>query len=101
MSPLLEPERFIYIRCRQAEYPIPLVIGELPSHVTKIEEREKESETISVVEIKVRDVSIPRPTNMMSCIQKLEVVGRYELKQSMKQILHTNGQFTGLSHEDP
>ncbi|XP_049360466.1 uncharacterized protein LOC125825176 [Solanum verrucosum] len=54
-----------------------------------------------VTELKVRDVAISRPTNMTSCIQKPEPGGRFELKQSMVQILHTNWQFTGLSHEDP
>ncbi|KAK4709645.1 hypothetical protein R3W88_004158 [Solanum pinnatisectum] len=38
---------------------------------------------------------------MTSCIQKPEAGGRFELKQSMVQLLHENGQFTGLSHEDP
>ncbi|KAK4724659.1 hypothetical protein R3W88_027438 [Solanum pinnatisectum] len=38
---------------------------------------------------------------MTSCIQKPGAGGRFELKQSMVQLLHTNGQFTDLSHKDP
>ena len=52
-------------------------------------------------EMRVRDVAIPRPTNVTSCIQKPEVGGILESKQSMVQILHSNEQFTGLCHEDP
>ncbi|KAH0636433.1 hypothetical protein KY289_036348 [Solanum tuberosum] len=52
-------------------------------------------------EMKVKDVAIPRTTSVTSIIQKPEVDGRFELKQSMVQLLHTNGQFTGLTHEDP
>ncbi|KAH0773652.1 hypothetical protein KY290_010789 [Solanum tuberosum] len=54
-----------------------------------------------MAEVKVRDVAIPRTTSVTSCIQKPEAGGRFERKQSMVQLLHTNGQFTGLSHEDP
>ena len=54
-----------------------------------------------MAEMKVRDVAIPRTTNVTSCIQKPEAGGRFELKQRMVQLLHTNRQFTGLLHEDP
>ncbi|KAH0735035.1 hypothetical protein KY285_010742 [Solanum tuberosum] len=54
-----------------------------------------------MAELRVRDVAIPCPTNVTSCIQKPEAGGRFELKQSMVQLLHANGQFTGLPHEDP
>ncbi|KAK4721372.1 hypothetical protein R3W88_011605 [Solanum pinnatisectum] len=54
-----------------------------------------------MAELRVRDVAIPRPTNVTSCIQKTEASGRLELTQSMVQLLHTNGQFTGLPHKDP
>ncbi|KAK4721515.1 hypothetical protein R3W88_011748 [Solanum pinnatisectum] len=47
-----------------------------------------------MVEINVRDVAIPHITSVTSCIQKLEAGGRFELKQSMVQLLPTNGQFT-------
>ncbi|XP_015160406.1 uncharacterized protein [Solanum tuberosum] len=53
-----------------------------------------------MAEMKVREVAIPRTTSVTSCIQKLEAGGRFELKQSMVHLLHTNGQFTSLSHED-
>ena len=49
----------------------------------------------------VRDVAIPLTANLASSIRKPPPGGRFELKQSMVQILHTNGQFTGLPHEDP
>ena len=52
-------------------------------------------------EMRVRGVAIPRPTYVTSCIQKLEAGGRFELKQRVVQILHSNGQFTGLSYKDP
>lgn len=54
-----------------------------------------------MVDMKVRDVVISRTTNMASCIQKPKAGGRFELKQSMVQLLHINGQLTCLSHEDP
>ncbi|KAH0709383.1 hypothetical protein KY284_010810 [Solanum tuberosum] len=54
-----------------------------------------------MAEMKARDVAIPRTTNVTSCIQKPEAGGRFEPKQSMVQLLHTNRQFTSLSHEDP
>lgn len=101
MSPLSELERFIHRRWRQAEYPILLVNGELPSPITKAEEREQTPEKMAINEIRVRDVTIPQSTNMTSCIQKPEAGGRFDMKQSMVQILHSNGKFTNLSHEDP
>lgn len=51
-------------------------------------------------ELRVRDVAIPCPTNVKSGIQKSEAYGMFELKQSMVQILHINGQFLGMPHED-
>ena len=52
-------------------------------------------------EMKVRDVEIPLTTNVTSSIQKPELGGRFELKQNMVQLRHTNMQFSGLSHEEP
>lgn len=48
----------------------------------------------------VRDVAIPRATNVTNTIQKSPSGGKFELKQNMVQLLHTNGQVTGLPHED-
>ncbi|XP_049365277.1 uncharacterized protein LOC125830110 [Solanum verrucosum] len=53
-----------------------------------------------MAEMKVRDTTIPLTTSVTLCIQKPQAGKRFELKQSMVQLLHTNGQFTGLSHED-
>lgn len=92
LSPLSEPERLVHRSQRQDEYPIPLVIGALES-LRKKENQELETLTD---EIKLRDVGIPRPTNVSSSIRKPEAGGRFQLKQSMVQILHTNGQFTGV-----
>jgi len=78
-------------------YPVPLVASEPTSPASSVEDEEPEI----MAKLKVRDVAILRPTNVTSCIQKPEAGGRFELKQSMVQLLHTNGQFTGLSHEDP
>ncbi|KAK4737889.1 hypothetical protein R3W88_001586 [Solanum pinnatisectum] len=44
---------------------------------------------------------IPLTTNVASSIRKPPPGGRFELKQSKVQLLHSNGQFTGLPHEDP
>ncbi|XP_049397317.1 uncharacterized protein LOC125861470 [Solanum stenotomum] len=49
----------------------------------------------------VCDVAVPLTSNLASSIRKPPPGGRFELKQSMVQILHFNGQFTGLPHEDP
>lgn len=49
----------------------------------------------------VRDVAIPLTANLASSIRKHPPGGRFELKQNMVQILHANGQFTCLPHEDP
>ncbi|XP_049347870.1 uncharacterized protein LOC125812419 [Solanum verrucosum] len=49
----------------------------------------------------VRDVAVPLTANLASSIRKPPPGGRFELKQNMVHILHTNGQFTGLPHEDP
>ncbi|XP_049406133.1 uncharacterized protein LOC125869732 [Solanum stenotomum] len=49
----------------------------------------------------VRDVAVPLTANLTSSIRKPPPGGRFELKQSMVQILQTNGQFTGLPHVDP
>ncbi|XP_049400024.1 uncharacterized protein LOC125864138 [Solanum stenotomum] len=54
-----------------------------------------------MAEMKVRDVAIPRTTNVTSSIQKPAPDGRFELKRNVVQLLHINGQFTILSHEDP
>ncbi|XP_055808273.1 uncharacterized protein LOC129876805 [Solanum dulcamara] len=49
----------------------------------------------------VRYVAVPLTANVTSSIQKSPAGGRFELKQNMVQLLHFNGQFTGLPHEDP
>uniref|UniRef100_M1DS36 Transposable element protein n=1 Tax=Solanum tuberosum TaxID=4113 RepID=M1DS36_SOLTU len=49
----------------------------------------------------VRDVAGPFTANLASSIRKPPPKSRFKLKQSMVQILHSNGQFTGLPHEDP
>ncbi|KAK4716168.1 hypothetical protein R3W88_014506 [Solanum pinnatisectum] len=54
-----------------------------------------------MAEMDVRDMAIQQTTNVTSSIQKPSASGRFELNQNMVQLLHTNGQFTGLSHEDP
>ncbi|KAK4740166.1 hypothetical protein R3W88_003863 [Solanum pinnatisectum] len=48
----------------------------------------------------VCDVAIPLTANVASSIRKPPPGGRFELKQGMVQLLHSNGQFTGLPHED-
>jgi len=48
----------------------------------------------------VRDVEVPFTANLASSIRKPPPGGRFELKQNMVHILHTNGQFTGLPRED-
>lgn len=63
--------------------------------------KENKHQKMAINEIRVRDVTIPQSTNMTSCIQKPEAGGRFDMKQSMVQILHSNGKFTNLSHEDP
>lgn len=60
-----------------------MVIFELPSPLTKIDGREEEPETMAAAELKVRDMTIPRQTNVTYCIQKPEDGGRFELKQIM------------------
>lgn len=52
-------------------------------------------------EMNVRDVSIPHTTNVTSNNQKPAPGGRLKLKKNIVQLLHKNGQFTGLSHENP
>ncbi|XP_055814492.1 uncharacterized protein LOC129884175 [Solanum dulcamara] len=49
----------------------------------------------------VCDVAVPLTVNITSRIQKLSSGGRFELKQNMVRLLHSNRQFTDLSHEDP
>ncbi|KAK4716340.1 hypothetical protein R3W88_014678 [Solanum pinnatisectum] len=46
-------------------------------------------------------MAVPLTANLVSSIRKPPPGGRFELKQSMVQILHSNGQFTGLPYEDP
>ncbi|XP_055822133.1 uncharacterized protein LOC129890651 [Solanum dulcamara] len=48
----------------------------------------------------VRDVAVPLIANVTSSIQKPPAGGRFELKQNMVQLFHSNSQFTGLPHED-
>lgn len=49
----------------------------------------------------VRDMAISRTTNIINNIQRPPTSGRFELKQNMIQLLHTNNQFSRLPHEDP
>ncbi|XP_075076522.1 uncharacterized protein LOC107774273 [Nicotiana tabacum] len=49
----------------------------------------------------VQDVAMPRIADVTSSIVKPRITGHFELKQSMIQLLHANGQFMGLPHEDP
>ncbi|XP_075074787.1 uncharacterized protein LOC142162341 [Nicotiana tabacum] len=49
----------------------------------------------------VQKVAMPIIANVTSSIVKPRITGHFELKQSMIQLLHANGQFMGLPHEDP
>ncbi|XP_009771790.1 uncharacterized protein [Nicotiana sylvestris] len=49
----------------------------------------------------VQEVAMPSISNVTSSIVKPRITGHFELKQSMIQLLHANGQFMGLPHEDP
>lgn len=49
----------------------------------------------------VRDVAVPLTTYLASSVRKPPSGGRFELKRSMVQILHSNGQFTCLPSEVP
>ncbi|XP_070006757.1 uncharacterized protein [Nicotiana sylvestris] len=49
----------------------------------------------------VQEVAMPSIANVTSSIVKPRITGHFELKQSMIQLLHANGQFMGLAHEDP
>nr|XP_016494892.1 PREDICTED: uncharacterized protein LOC107814074 [Nicotiana tabacum] len=49
----------------------------------------------------VQEVAMPSIANVTSSIVKPRITGHFELKQSMIQLLHANGQFMGLPHEDP
>nr|XP_016464394.1 PREDICTED: uncharacterized protein LOC107787351 [Nicotiana tabacum] len=49
----------------------------------------------------VQEVAMPSIANVTSNIVKPRITGHFELKQSMIQLLHANGQFMGLPHEDP
>ncbi|XP_070054045.1 uncharacterized protein [Nicotiana tomentosiformis] len=49
----------------------------------------------------VQEVAMPSIANVTSSIMKPRITGHFELKQSMIQLLHANGQFMGLPHEDP
>lgn len=63
--------------------------------------REDQEPPMVMGEMKVRDVSIPQTTNVTSTIQKPTLGERFELKKNIVKLLHTNGQFTVISHEDP
>lgn len=52
-------------------------------------------------EMRVRDVAILCATNVTSCIQKPKHGGRFEMKQRMVKIFHSNWMFIGVSHDDP
>ncbi|KAH0773697.1 hypothetical protein KY290_010834 [Solanum tuberosum] len=96
VEPLAEPERFVHYRRRQRRltYLVPLVASELTTLAARLEREEP----ALMAKMKVRDVAIPHTTNVTSCIEKPEAGGRFELTQSMVQLLHINGQFTSLSH---
>ena len=49
----------------------------------------------------VQEVAMPSIANVTSNIVKPRITRHFELKQSMIQLLHANGQFMGLLHEDP
>ncbi|XP_060178013.1 uncharacterized protein LOC132607949 [Lycium barbarum] len=49
----------------------------------------------------VREVTVSRVANVTSSIVKPTIEGHFELKHPMIQLLHSSGQFTGMSHEDP
>ncbi|XP_075100128.1 uncharacterized protein LOC142176414 [Nicotiana tabacum] len=49
----------------------------------------------------VQEVAMPSIANVTSSIVKPRITRHFELKQSMIQLLHANGQFMGLPHEDP
>ncbi|XP_075109249.1 uncharacterized protein LOC142181035 [Nicotiana tabacum] len=49
----------------------------------------------------IQEVEMPRIANVTSSIVKPRIIGHFELKQSMIQLLHANRQFMGLPHEDP
>ncbi|XP_075086259.1 uncharacterized protein LOC142168971 [Nicotiana tabacum] len=49
----------------------------------------------------VQEVAMPSIANVTSSIVKPIITGHFELKQSIIHLLHTNGQFMGLPHEDP
>jgi len=99
VEPLAEPERFIRYRRRQRRLTCPVTLVASGPETSK--ERKGQDPPVEMAEMKVRDVAIPQTTNVTSSIQKPAAGGNFELKQNMVQLLHTNGQFTGLSHEDP
>ncbi|XP_070056509.1 uncharacterized protein [Nicotiana tomentosiformis] len=43
----------------------------------------------------------PNLANMTQVIVKPDIMGRFELKQYMVQLIQSTGQYMGLSHEDP
>ncbi|XP_070039988.1 uncharacterized protein [Nicotiana tomentosiformis] len=49
----------------------------------------------------VQEVAMPNIANVTSSIVKPRITRHFELKQSMIQLLHANGQYMGLPHEDP
>lgn len=48
-----------------------------------------------------QEVAMPSIANAASSIVKSWITGHFELIQTMIQLLHANGQFVGLPHEDP
>ncbi|XP_070023239.1 uncharacterized protein [Nicotiana sylvestris] len=49
----------------------------------------------------VQEVAMPSIANVTSSIVKPRITGHFELKQSMIHLIHANGQFMGLPHDDP
>ncbi|XP_019257827.1 PREDICTED: uncharacterized protein LOC109236052 [Nicotiana attenuata] len=49
----------------------------------------------------IQEMAMPSIANVISSIVKPRITGHFELKQSMIQLLHANGQFLGLPHEYP
>lgn len=71
-------ERFILYKRRQRRltYPIPFVDSEPTFPVARVKQDEPK---IIMVEMKVRDATIPRATNVTSCIQKPPASEKFEL----------------------
>ncbi|XP_055824226.1 uncharacterized protein LOC129892666 [Solanum dulcamara] len=101
VDPLSEPERF-FQRKRRTTASKNLIhkLNLAENHDLEGEVLPEELPAAMAARI-VRDVAVPLTANVTSSIQKPPAGGRFELKQNMVQLLYSNGQFTGLTHEDP